>query len=235
VKISPAILGLVWLWRGPRRAVGTLLATLLVLWIVSIALLGFDVHLAYARRVLEIGRAAVVAFNNHSLSAFISRFSFEPAAWRDWRMYPLERWALIVSGAFFLIAAAAAWRALGRVPPGGSDRQTALAEGFALLGMLLIPNIAWTHYFVFLLPVMAIVWSQRPRRSRAPLILAAIALVLCMRPVLPPQEIVPAHVATPWLISGPTVAALLLTIALLLVARHAAVGTEEYARVGDKD
>jgi alpha-1,2-mannosyltransferase len=235
VKISPAILAIVWLWRGPRRAVTALLATLLVLWIVSIALLGFDVHLAYFRRLLEIGRATVVAFNNHSLSAFISRFSFEPSAWLDWRMYPPARWALIVSGAFFLIAAGAAWMAIRRVPPAAADRGTPLAEGFAFLGMLLIPNIAWTHYFVFLLPVMAIVWSQRSRRSPAPLILAAIALVLCLRPMLPPQEVVPANVATPWLISGPTVAALLLTMALLLVARHAALVTEEYAQVGDKE
>ena len=58
----------------------------------------------------------------------------------------------------------------------------------AFLLMLLAPNIAWTHYFVFLLPVMAVVLAERPSDSIAPAALVAIAFALCCRPILAPQD-----------------------------------------------
>jgi hypothetical protein len=102
------------------------------------------------------------------------------------------------------------------------DSLREFAEAFAFLSMLLVPNISWTHYFVFLLPVIAIVLARRAPGFMAPVVLAGVAFVLCCRPFLLPQKYIPSTVQSAFAISLPTIAALALVGALLLVASRTA-------------
>jgi alpha-1,2-mannosyltransferase len=234
IKITPAVLAAVWLWRGPRRAVWTFVAALVGLWAVSVALLGIDVHEAYVQRLAAIGQTTVVAFNNHSLLAFVSRFSFDGAARLDWQMHPPLPWAVAASTTLAACGAVAGAGILSRIRRESEQAWRPLAEGFALIAMLLIPNIAWTHYFVFLLPIAAMVFAWRPAIGHGPAAVATAACLLCMRPILPPQHVLPSAAANVWRMSAPTLAAGLLAIALFWIAWRERPGTEDSRSAGDK-
>ncbi len=216
IKLTPAVIAVVWLWRGPRRAFLWTIAGVAVLWIISIAAAGLPLHAAYVHRVTSIGRIVLVSFNNQSLSAVLGRLQTPRTAWLDWRMYAASPAMLVLHTTALAVMAATAVYAVRRTWREQPARARAFTEGFALLFMLLAPNIAWTHYFVFLLPVIAIVmaWAGRPI---VPRIAAAIAFAVCCRPLLAPQD-VPAWAVTSPLVSGPAIAALVLWGALLWIA-----------------
>ena len=216
IKLTPAVVAAVWLWRGPRRAFVWTVAGVAALWALSIAAAGAPLHEAYVRRVLSIGRVVLVSFNNQSLSAVLGRMQLPHAAWFDWRMYHPGAALAVIHAAILGVIAVSAVASVARLPRERPERWRPLAEGFALLFMLLAPNIAWTHYFVFLLPVMAIVVAESGG-TVAPRIAAAAAFVLCCRPLLAPQD-VPYLSTSSLFVSGPAIAALVLWGTLIWIA-----------------
>ena len=186
------------------------------------------------QRLAAIGQTTVVAFNNHSLLAFVSRFSFDGAARLDWQMHPPVPWAVAASTTLAACGAVAGAWILSRIRRESEQAWRPLAEGFALIAMLLIPNIAWTHYFVFLLPIAAMVFGWRPAIGHGPAAVATAACLLCMRPILPSQHVLPSAAANVWRMSAPTLAAGLLAIALFWIAWRERSGTEDSRSAGDK-
>lgn len=217
IKLTPLVFVLVWLWRGPRRAAIWTLTFLAALWAVSLVVMGLPAHAAYLARVSAIGRTDVAAYNNHSLLAFLSRFWLDRSSWSTWQMWPPPQaaWAInwilvaggLVIGGILLIT----------IPRADDQRWRPLAEACAFLALLLVPNIAWTHYFVFLLPVLAAVAVARAG-SPLTLTLSALAFLLCCRPVLAAQDQLPST-ASLLLVSTPTVAAFVAAIAVFFSAR----------------
>src|SRR5262249_51476741 len=132
------------------------------LWAASIALTGVEVHRAYFARVTAIGRRTVVAYNNHNLMAVLSRRVVDPAAWADWRMFEPRPMLVVLSAALVVAALAATFVALQRLPREHDESWRPAAESVMLLVMLLGPGVAWTHYFIFLLPAMAAAIGRRP-------------------------------------------------------------------------
>jgi hypothetical protein len=173
----------------------------------SIAIGGIALNMAYVERVRAIGRSALVAYNNHSLLTFYARPLTEPAAWRDWRLYEPPTAAVVASAISLLVLLVAAIACFLRSRSNGCERGRRTAEGFALLLTLLGPTIAWTHYFVFLLPVIAIVFAQT--RALGARVLAVSAFMLCCWPLLPVQHVqTSSELAIR--VAGPTLAALIL-------------------------
>jgi hypothetical protein len=212
IKITPAALALVWLWRGPRRAAAWCAIGLAVLWLASLAVLGTDIHRAYLARVHAISQTSIVAYNNHSVPAFVSRFWQQPTDWLNWRMHETLTMPSTIAAALLAVAAILAFTIVRRIPESEPGRWRPCAEGFALLAMLAVPNIAWSHYFVFLLPVMAIAVNHRA--SRESLLAAGGAFLLCVRPLVAPQELPPVWATNALQISGPTVALAMLFVVL---------------------
>jgi hypothetical protein len=105
---------------------------------------------------------------------------------------------------------------LRRVPCAADDRWRPLAEALGFLAILLAPNIAWTHYFVFLLPVAAVLVAQHRAGSWAPIALGAVAIALCCRPVLAAQDRLPST-ASLLLVSMPTIAALVAALGVFWI------------------
>jgi hypothetical protein len=207
IKLTPIVIAVTWLWRGPRRAFIWTLAGLGALWGLSIAIGGIALNMAYVERVRAIGRSALVAYNNHSLLTFYARPLTEPAAWRDWRLYEPPTAAVVASAISLLVLLVAAIACFLRSRSNGCERGRRTAEGFALLLTLLGPTIAWTHYFVFLLPVIAIVFAQT--RALGARVLAVSAFMLCCWPLLPVQHVqTSSELAIR--VAGPTLAALIL-------------------------
>jgi alpha-1,2-mannosyltransferase len=206
IKLTPALVAVFWLWRGPRRAVASFMATLAALWSVSVVALGIQPHVDYVQRLRTISGADVVAYNNHSLVAFLSRFSFAPSAWQDWRMWPAP--AVAAGGALLLCALIA-----GTVIATARDdeRWRRRAEAVVFVLMLLAPNIAWTHYFVFLIPGIVVLAADARGLDAA---VAAAAVALCSRPFIAAQQQAPAA-TNAVAVAAPTFAALLIAAALL--------------------
>jgi len=220
VKLTPIVIALIWLWRGPRRAAAGCAAALVGLWSVSFALMGTAVNVEYLQRVNEIRRVALVAYNNHSVLGFLSRFEAAPLDRLQWRMLLPSAAASVAQVAMLATLAALAIVAFRRLPARADDPRRMFAEGMALLAMLLVPNIAWTHYFVFLVPVAAIALAMRRRDDALSALLAAVAIALCCRPLLARQDLGAANLHNLVLMSLPTVAALAMFFALANVTRH---------------
>jgi len=221
VKLTPIVIALVWLWRGPRRAAAWCAAALVGLWGVSFALMGTAVNVEYLQRVNEIRRVALVAYNNHSVLAFLSRFEAPPLDRLQWRMLLPSAAASGAQIAVVATLAALAIVAFRRLPAREDDQRRMFLEGMAFLAMLLVPNIGWTHYFVFLIPVGAITLAMRRRDHASSMTLAAVAIALCCRPLLPRQDLGAATLHHLLLMSLPTFAALAMFAALVNAARHA--------------
>ena len=220
VKLTPIVIALVWLWRGPRRAATYCAAVLIGLWGVSIALMGTAVTVEYVQRVNEIRRVALVSYNNHSVLGFLSRFEAAPVERLQWRMLVPSSAASVAQVAVLATLAALAIVAFRRLPARAGDQRRMFVEGMAFLAMLLVPNIAWTHYFVFLVPVAAIVLAMRRPGDASSTVLTGLAIALCCRPLLPRQDLAATTLHHLVLMSLPTVAAVTMFCALINVVRH---------------
>lgn len=197
VKLTPLIFGVVWLWQKRWRAFVGLCVGVAALAMVSVITMGISANLSYLHRVSEIGRIALVAFNNHSLSALLTRPGIDPDELHKFTMFtPSPTTRIIVASAALAIIAI----------PGcllRRHRTDDLVEGFALLFGLLIPSISWTHYFVLVVPLVLLVIARRRRVATVGAILFALP---CFRPIAPDGSSFLQH---PGLcMVGPTVAAL---------------------------
>ena len=218
IKLTPLIVVVPWLWRGAWRAVAWTCAALVGLATLSVLVAGWSLNAAYVARLREIGGSIVLAYNNVSLQPTMSRFFAPEQASQDWRIYEPYSGGVTLALAILLIAAAAAAASMFR-----TDRRDPhshrRAEGFAILTILIAPNIAWTHYFVLLIPVAAIVIATRPVGSRFASICAAVALAVCCWPLMPIQNTVPTGSSAAAL-AIPCASALLLWAALVWNGRQ---------------
>jgi len=218
IKLTPVVLAAVWIWRGPRRAAAWFTLFLALLWTASVATMGVASNAAYFARVVAISKVDLVAFNNQSMLATLSRPWFNPSTWIYWHMHDPPAIPLLATRMILALASLAGAYLLLRIPPDADRCWRYPAEGMAFLLMLLAPNIAWTHYFVFLLPVMAAVLAARSRESIAPAVVVVAAFALCCRPFLAAQD-QPPTTQHALLIAMPALAAVALAVALFEVAR----------------
>jgi hypothetical protein len=213
IKLTPIVVVATWLWRGPRRPAAWFAIFLALLWTASLATMGVASNVQYLTRLAAISRIDLVAFNNQSILATLSRPWFHPSMWIYWHMYDPPVVPLVATRAILVMASLSAAYCLFRIPAAPDHRWRNPAEGMAFLLMLFAPNIAWTHYYVFLLPVMAIVLAEQRAGSVAPAAMVAIAFALCCRPILSPQD-QPPTTTSALLVAIPILAALVLAIAL---------------------
>jgi hypothetical protein len=220
VKLTPAAFALLWLWRGPRRAAAWCAGGLAALAALSVAVCGWPLHAEYLERVRAIGGTVLAAFNNHGLPAFVARFDLPPGAHADWTIYPLTTKTQLISAVLLAGFAAAAVRYLRRIPAEHEGRWRALAEAAVFVFVLLAPTIAWSHYFVALVPVLAALAGAGAHRQAGLAVAMAAALALLCRPLVPAQDVLRATGSQ--VIAAPTLAALLLAVVLLVVLRTCA-------------
>jgi alpha-1,2-mannosyltransferase len=212
LKLTPIVFAVSWAWRRRFRALSGVGAGLLVLVLVSVAVTGIGPNLVYVRRVAQIAGITLITFNNHSVPAFLTRWTFRqpdlgtflmiaPPSWVRWTMLGVT---VLVTALVLVLTR--------------QRRDGALLDAFCALAMLLLPSIAWTHYFVFLVPVALVIATRLPRGL--PLRLGGPAcvclLALCARPFIPDQtDFEPTRGAT---LAGPTYAALGMLVLLVTVA-----------------
>jgi alpha-1,2-mannosyltransferase len=207
LKLTPMIFGLVWLARRRTRATLALVIGFAILTISSIVSMGVEAHFTYARRIAEIGAHTLVAYNNHSLSAVLSRPFQEAIECTQWRIVPQVPWARPCAAVAALVISSTAVLVLRSKQPLDGAVKDDLVEGLSMVAMLLLPSISWTHYFVFLVPLLLIVVRHAKRylrHGRVASVVAVALFLLCMRPVLPNQM---TFAPGTGLVEGPTLSA----------------------------
>jgi len=210
VKLTPALLAAPWLLRGDRNAIRALLAGWAAWLGLSAALCGVDTLAAYLVRMWELSHFTVVAWNNHSLSAYWNRWLYPRPLSLAWGLHPhaplaSAATALAVAAGVALVARAAARS--GR-PLRESPRALDLIAALCFAAIPLVSTLAWSHHFVLLAPAFFAAAASASGAARWWL-LAALAL-LCS-PLAPDQvnndrwtanAIVPGHTFAALIVAG---------------------------------
>jgi alpha-1,2-mannosyltransferase len=216
VKVTPALFVLPWLWRRRYRAASAFACAFAVLALGSIALAGAAPNAAFVERVRTINRQTVVSFNNQGLVSLLERFRQPASEVMRWNIIPLSVSTRFAVGATVVALMLGAWVVLRRTR--NEDRER-LAFAVVTTIVLLAPSMAWTHYFLFLVPPMlgCIELAQRAGRRRLGAIAGLSIIALCSRPLL--LDHIGHHRGPVTVIVGPTVAAIILYALVIAVAR----------------
>lgn len=211
VKLAPLAFAIAWIATKRWKALAAMTAVFAALAFLSIGVAGLDPNVEYIERVREIGRSTVVAFNNHSLPAFVERFGRANASLFTIIQVTPSTHAIVAASSVVMIVLAA-W-SVRRVDPVRRERLVAAACGIFLVT---IPTLAWTHYFVFLVPVALAIWELAPSRPMRGAVVAA--LLLCSRPLA--MDHVKIERGRLDVIVGPTIAAFVLYVLVVLASRR---------------
>lgn len=218
VKLTPLLVGLAWLARGSLRSCIALALGVAALAAASVAVGGIQLNTAFLDRMAEIGSGVLVAYNNHSLLAFVTRFQTPAEAVLGWRLFEPGLVATLVSSGLLGAGAIACVWSLRRYGAGtGPEGRGSRLEGHLFILMLLAPGLSWAHYFLFLVPPLLLAIGQARREARGPVwIVALAALAFCSRPLIP--DYINLTLSGSEVIPGPTLAALLVEGLLLAPA-----------------
>ncbi len=186
-KITPGALAGAWLSPLRPRTLAAFALSLAALAGASVAAVGWEPNVAFVRQVRELGSLAPAAFNNQSVGAVLERFQRPPRERWAWaRTTPSAATRAGVAVVALVLLAAVVRRARGVAL---EERERVLGAG-ALLAMLLLPGISWSHYHVFLIPAAlaaaALARADGWPRARVGLFLALAALLVTW-PVFPRQ------------------------------------------------
>ncbi|SFO44573.1 Protein of unknown function [Bradyrhizobium sp. Ghvi] len=174
VKITPGFLLLYWLAGGRFRAAFWFIVFSLVLAATTVAAAGLDLTLDYVQSMRRVSNVLLVAFNNQSLAAWLGSSFGMQAEVGNWRMLPM-------SAAMKLTSLAAA--IVGVAISGWMSRRQAwrgAAVGVALVSITIFTPIAWTHYFVSLIPAVMVLTNAG---GALPLAIAVATFALNARPI----------------------------------------------------
>lgn len=169
VKITPGFIFLYWLCGGRGRAAlwfavfsGALLG-------LTIAAVGWDLTMAYVESMRRVSDVLLVSFNNQSLAAWLGGIGQPLAEVMEWRMFPLSPTLKHASLALLALGVALAGR-LSRAP-GASG----VSASLALICMTIFSPLAWSHYFIILIPAAMVLLNSGER-----LLVAATIVVLAL-------------------------------------------------------
>ncbi len=174
LKLYPAFLFVYFLFTGRWRALATGALAVLTVNGGALVLFGPSEFRTYAEQVIPSLFGYQGSWRNVSLTGFWLRI-FDPQP-HD-KVVPLvvnptaaTALALVSRGLVTGAVAWAAWRARA-----GAGRDRAFAG--AVVGMLLVSPIVWTHYFVLLVLPVGLLWARLPKGAlRVALALAAVPL-----------------------------------------------------------
>lgn len=177
VKPPLALFGLYFLVRRHWAAAAAMATTGIAIIACSLFILGLETHISWYEACLRPFTTGVVgAFNAQSIPAFFARFEHDVDVFWDWNSYPvsdLVRFEQYVAS--LVLVGMAVWTALRA---GGRD----LALEFTLVLALafLLSSLSWSHYAVWLLPALAVLFVRTsvggPTRHLRPALIAAFVL-----------------------------------------------------------
>ncbi|MDE5442381.1 DUF2029 domain-containing protein [Bradyrhizobium sp. CSA207] len=150
VKITPGLLVVYWLAGGRYRAALWFVVCSVILAALTVAAVGTDLTLAYVQSMRRVSNVLLVSYNNQSLAAWLAYSDSMSSELDNWRMLPLTPALKAAS----LVASIA-----GVAFSGWMSRRNEWAGASAALALVVITvfsPIAWTHYFLSVIPAVMI-------------------------------------------------------------------------------
>jgi uncharacterized membrane protein len=200
VKLVPAFLFLYFALRRQGRVLLAGMATVTVLTLLTLALLGFDTYQSYINDVVPEVAAARSDWQNNSLQGIWAKL-FDPAAHSAhllplWSNPLLARLGAAISClAVVVLLAWVTWKARTR-------RECDQAYGLGLIAMLLVQPTTWNHIFLLLLLPLALLWLHLPTTATARVAFLVLLAALFLEPVHMFNYLVPGGfpngLASPW-------------------------------------
>jgi len=150
VKITPGFLLVYWLIGGRRRAALWFVVGSLTIAAFTVAAVGFDLTLDYVQSMRRVSNVLLVSFNNQSVTAFLAYSQSMFSELNNWRILPLTPALKAVSAVTSVGSVAfAGWMSRKR-------ELTGATVALALIGVTVFSPIAWTHYFLCVIPAVMI-------------------------------------------------------------------------------
>lgn len=150
VKITPSFLLIFWLVAGRYRASVWFILWSCVLGILTLIAVGWDSVIDYFYSMKRVANILLVSFNNQSLSSWLADSSVMYAELKKWTIFSLPSGFKMISlGASVTSVLMAGWM----FKKSGNLK---IPMVFALISMTIFSPIAWTHYFLILIPAMMI-------------------------------------------------------------------------------
>lgn len=178
VKLTPALLVIYWAVRGQWRALLWFVLASMVLVAATWATSGLELFQAYLKTVGRISNVLLVSFNNQSLPAWWHGRAADPKELWAWTMLALPTATKLVTTALAVLV----------VVGGGLIDRNVRARGagaaVALVGLTAFTSLAWSHYYIVLLPAMMVLVdrSLQDRRLRWGLLAVLVVVLLNVRP-----------------------------------------------------
>ncbi len=185
IKLFPALLVFYFLLRRRRQLAAWAIGTFVGFTAATAWILGREAYRSYVVEVVPLVQSFRGGWDNSSLIGYWTRL-FDTSPNRDLHLWPMQPlWenpglAWIASAVSIgLIIAAAGW--LDR-PKRARDPDSPFA--LAVTATLLVTPIVWEHYFVMLVPSLAIAWWRLPNTWQARGLFASIVCGLWLPPQL---------------------------------------------------
>lgn len=155
VKITPILFFLYWLLKKQWRPAIWFLVWCACIALASIAATGIHTLLDYLHSMHRVSNTLLLSYNNQSLAAWLGYAEPLASELKNWRSFPLSLPIKILSvGASLACLALAAW-----IQTRCKSLPTSIA--IILTGMTVFSPLAWTHYYLVLIPVSMILLQQQ--------------------------------------------------------------------------
>lgn len=159
LKLYPGFLGVYFLLTGRWRVLVAAAVAFLAANAAALAVLGLDDFRTYVQKVVPSLMNYQTSWRNVSLTGFWLRL-FDPQAHE--KVLPLVSNPVVGKAALLasrlLVVAAVGWAAWRARTPERRDRAFAVA----VVGMVLVTPVAWTHYFILLAIPVGLLWMRLP-------------------------------------------------------------------------
>lgn len=162
VKITPGLIFVYWIFAGRRPAAVWFAVWSAVLLGLTLLLTGEELTRAYLESMRRVSGLMIYYFNNQSLAAFLFHREEIQASLFDLDLTPPLSFGLKALSLTLALASAAAAGWLAR-----DKTRRAEAISLALIGMTIFIPLAWSHYFIVLIPAAMTLWARGDRWSRA--------------------------------------------------------------------
>lgn len=199
IKPPLLLIGIYYALRGRWQVVAGGLGLCVAALALSLLVFGWDMHVLWITNFREYAGAPMPGFNTQSLAAAASRFLLGPGSYTDWDPHALPGLARAIVLAVTLVLLALGVRAALKAgdAAGREDLDLALLLAFICIAS----TVSWSHYYTWLLPGFAFVYTRlRDEQVRGLPVLAAIAAFVL---TMPPETRGPAEAGDmPALLAG---------------------------------
>jgi len=159
VKLTPVFLLIYWMVKKRFLAIAWFLVSIGVVSLITLALPGIRVCQEFIDTLYRVSNTLLVSFNNQSLSAWWAYDVSFRGELRNWRSFELSSLMKMVSLIFLLLMVILA-SIFSRYAE--NELQQGAAICLALASITTFSPIAWTHYYLVLLPaIMVLVQTKQ--------------------------------------------------------------------------